>query len=341
MELIQGIQFIGTQRSGSNLLRVMLNQKEQIVAPHPPHILLNFKKILSSYGTLDRPRNFERLVEDSIAWVENNPVRWENTVLDRDALINECNNPSLMEVFRVIYNAAARAENANFWCCKSMANVHFAKEFEATSMAPFYIYLFRDGRDVALSFQKAIVGEKHIYHLAQKWKKDQEACIALREKVPADRFIQVRYEDLIEDPEKEIRSICESLKIPFQESYKDYHKSSESKNTSASGEMWQNVKKPVLKTNFNKFKKEMKQEDLLVFESVAGNVLTELGYELQHTPEEQIQSFSEDELVAFDQINTELKKEAQKSADPNDILKRKWQSDFISKAEASLSQGQF
>ena len=35
-------QFIGTQRSGSNLLRLMLNQLEGIYAPHPPHILKTF-----------------------------------------------------------------------------------------------------------------------------------------------------------------------------------------------------------------------------------------------------------------------------------------------------------
>ena len=332
MKSIHGIQFIGTQRSGSNLLRVMLNQKEQIVAPHPPHILLNFNKILPSYGALDNKINFERLMEDAIAWVENNPVPWEKVIFDHAALIEECRTHSLLEIFRVIYDAAARAEGANYWCCKSMANVHVAQEFEDANIDPFYIYLFRDGRDVALSFQKAIVGEKHIYHLAQKWRKDQMACIALRGVIPADRFIEVRYEDLVRDAEKEIRSICETLNIPFQESFKDYHKSSESKNTSESGEMWQNVKKPVLKTNFNKFKTEMSREDLLIFESVAGDVLTELGYALEHSPEELKQGFSEKEILEFDKINTALKKEAQKSADPNDILKRKWQSDFINKA---------
>jgi hypothetical protein len=34
---------------------------------------------------------------------------------------------------------------------------HFAEE----GFAPFIIYIVRDGRDVALSFRKAMVGEKH------------------------------------------------------------------------------------------------------------------------------------------------------------------------------------
>ena len=50
------IQLIGTQRSGSNLLRLMLNQLDEICAPHPPHILSVFLPILSKYGNLEKSK---------------------------------------------------------------------------------------------------------------------------------------------------------------------------------------------------------------------------------------------------------------------------------------------
>ena len=53
------LQIIGTQRSGSNLLRVMLNQLPEIVAPHPPHILQNFLPIIDKYGDLKIDANFK------------------------------------------------------------------------------------------------------------------------------------------------------------------------------------------------------------------------------------------------------------------------------------------
>ena len=37
-------QLIGTQRSGSNLFRLMLNEFDEVFAPHPPHILETFYK---------------------------------------------------------------------------------------------------------------------------------------------------------------------------------------------------------------------------------------------------------------------------------------------------------
>ncbi len=77
------IQFIGTQRSGSNLLRTMLNQLPEIAAPHPPHILRTFEPLLPIYGDLDQNGNFESLVNDVCSWVERNPVTWQMAKFDR------------------------------------------------------------------------------------------------------------------------------------------------------------------------------------------------------------------------------------------------------------------
>lgn len=68
---IQAIQLVGTQRSGSNLLRVMLNQHPLITAPHPPHILQRFLPLLESYGDLMHENNFDLLVDDICRLIES------------------------------------------------------------------------------------------------------------------------------------------------------------------------------------------------------------------------------------------------------------------------------
>ena len=45
------IFMIGTQRSGSNLLRLMVNQAPDIAAPHPPHILGASRRCCRSMAT--------------------------------------------------------------------------------------------------------------------------------------------------------------------------------------------------------------------------------------------------------------------------------------------------
>lgn len=43
---------IGCQRSGSNWLRTMLSEREDLIAPHPPHVMRDFMPILEKYGDL-------------------------------------------------------------------------------------------------------------------------------------------------------------------------------------------------------------------------------------------------------------------------------------------------
>jgi len=202
------VQIIGTQRSGSNLLRLMLNQLPEVSAPHPPHILERLMPLLPVYGDLAIESQFDQLIEDVCTLVETNPVPWTGVVLDRAAVRQRCDVPTLPEIAKAVYELKAQADGARIWTCKSMANIHYAAELEQYSTPPRYIHLFRDGRDVALSFKKAIVGEKHSYHLAQQWKSEQEASVALYEKLGPGRVLRVRYEDLLKDPETELKSIC-------------------------------------------------------------------------------------------------------------------------------------
>lgn len=315
-----GIQIIGTQRSGSNLLRVMLDQSAEIASPHPPHILVTFMPLLASYGPMDAV-SYRQLVKDVVAYVNANPVPWEGVALDEEEIFNQSERYHLFTLNRLIYEQAAIGKNAKYWCCKSMANVHYAAEMEAYGLQPKYVFLYRDGRDVACSFKKAIVGEKHIYHLAQQWKKDQMACIRLRESLPTDRFFSLNYETLITAPENEIRRLCLFLDIEYHPNMLQFHGSKTSKLTAAAGEMWSNLEKPIISDNTRKYLREFKDNDLDIFELVAGEVLTQLDYE-RHVPVPDQDLVEATRLKEYDKENEVLKQAALVVARPSDLENR-------------------
>ena len=87
------------------------------------------------------------------------------------------------------------------------------------------------------------------------------------------------YEDLITNPEKELTKLCEWFQVPFLPSMIDFHTSAEAQKTATSGEMWQNVKSPVMSQNFNKWLKQMTAQQHIDFEAVAGTSLKALGYQ--------------------------------------------------------------
>lgn len=331
---------IGTQRSGSNLLRVMLDAIDKIIAPHPPHILQRFLPLLPLYGDLSVEANFARLSEDVCELVRLNPVPWEGAGMDAETVRKACRRPTLYDLFRAIYDTAACQAETDYWVCKSMKNVFYAKGIESTGLRPYYLYLYRDGRDVALSFKKAIVGEKHIYALAQNWKKDQEEVLRLKARTSPDHFFSVSYESLIASPQTVLEALCRFLRVPYSDKAMEYYESRESVNTAVAGKMWANVTKPILKNNTRKFLAELSSKEIAIFESVAGDTLEKLGYALCTPPGQRPDRFSSEEMEAFEAENIRLKQRFREEADPVDLEKRRPQEELIRKIKSSAGSVQ-
>lgn len=307
----------------------MLNQLPEISAPHPPHILKTFFPLLSKYGDLSAEANFSALVRDVCDWVNCNPVSWEPYSAQPDQVLAMVRSRDLLGIFIALSEAKAGADGAEVICCKSMESVSYIPQIEAAGLRPVYIHLFRDGRDVALSFMKAVVGPKHIYSLARKWRQDQLEALEAKSVTPSGRFISLRYEDLIESPEITLKNLCALLQVPYRTEMLNYFEAGESKRTAHAGRMWENLEKPVMTSNRQKFLKGLNREQLIIFESVAGDVLRRLDYELVTDESERRNHFTTDETDHFESENKRLIQLSLASAEPEDLKKRKPQEDLL------------
>ncbi|MEK6699920.1 MAG: sulfotransferase [Nitrospirota bacterium] len=328
------IFMIGTQRSGSNLLRLMLNQLPAIAAPHPPHILQRIMPLVPDYGDLAAPENFSRLVDDICRMVELNPVPWEGVTLDRKDVASRCREKSLVAIHGAVYDIYAEARKAKTWCCKSLANINFVPQIEAYFDKPQYIYLFRDGRDVAVSFRKAVVGEKHFYHIAREWGATQRLALKIGSEIEPSRFLKVRYEDIIGEPEKMANMLCDFFGVAYRKSMLEYHQAEEAKRTASASELWLNVTRPVMKNNSRKFLLEAGERDVRIFESVAGDVLDALGYDRVYVRKGEELRFTDAEIADFNAENARLKEELRKLVDPADLMRRDLQAGLLKEIQA-------
>lgn len=323
------IFMIGTQRSGSNLLRLMLNELPRIAAPHPPHILQRMMPLVPNYGDLDKRENFAQLIEDVCRLVELNPVPWEGVTLNRRDIQRRCRRRTLLGVYEAVYHAMAEAWEARSWCCKSLANIQYLPQIEAHFRSPRYIYLYRDGRDVAVSFRKAVVGEKHFYHIAREWAATQQLALGMRERIGPSRFFSISYESLTAEPEMSMRLLCKFLGVRFNKSMLEFYKSDEARRAAESSELWGNVVKPIMADNTRKFLRDASEEDIRIFESVAGDVLGALGYDRLYVPRGAETMFSEADIRRFDEENLRLKEEVLDRTDAEDLRRRDRQATLI------------
>jgi len=315
------IFMIGTPRSGANLLRLMLNELPRIAAPHPPHILQRLMPLMPNYGDLENKENFAQLIEDACRLVELNPVPWEGVTLDRADIERRSRRRTLMGVYEAVYDAMAAAWEARSWCCQSLANIAYLPQIEAHFRSPRYIYLHRDGRDVAVSSRKVVTGEKHFYHLAREWATTQLLAIGMRERIGSNRFFSISYESLTSQPELSMRQLCKFLGVRFSPSMLEFYKSDEARRAAESSDLWSNVVRPIMADNTRKFLHEASEEDIRLFESVAGNVLTALGYELARIPRGAKRIISEEDIGRFDTENRRLKEEALRRTNAESLVR--------------------
>lgn len=320
---------IGTQRSGSNLLRLMLDQSQELVAPHPPHILERLGPHEGRYGDLSDPGNFGRMIDDVCRVVETNPVEWGLPTFDRADIRRRCRETSLMAVYGAVHDVLAEATGAADWFCKSLANVHFLDGVDAYfGDRARYIHLHRDPRDVAMSFRKAIVGEKTWYHIAEQWQDEQAKALTFARGPAASRCFQLAYGDLVADPRGRLEELCAFLGIAFRPDMLDFHRSQQAQSTAKAGAMWNNVARPVMSQNTNKFFREAPLDAINSIERVAGEAMAVLGYQQFKLPGSDA-PFSAEEVESLAAENRKLKVAALDRADLSDLERKRAQTEVL------------
>ena len=334
---MQAIFMVGEQRSGSNLLRLILNESSSIAAPHPPHILQRFMPLLPLYGNLNKQKAFNRLIDDVCRLVELNPVPWDKVQLDRKEILNRCKEKSLIAVYGAIMDLYAEAHNASAWMCKSMQNIQWAEDINRYFDKPKYIYLYRDPRDVTLSFTKAVIGEKHPYFIAEQWNKLQKLCISQLIEQGKDTVFPISYENLLEDPESVVKELCQFLEIKFSNKMLDFHTSKEAERSAKSSSLWENLSQPIKSNNSKKFMKELSTDDIKIIESITGKVMDTLGYERAVLQSGEELTFTEEEIEQFAQENAIAKSKNAAKIDPDDLKRRKLQTGFLNEISAKKS----
>src|SRR4029079_13301982 len=89
----------------------------------------------------------------------------------------------------------------------------YAEQIQALLPEARFIHLIRDGRDVALSYQKAGANNLPLYESARDWAAQVRAT--RRQVRELSYYLEVRYENLMLEPEKTLRRICEFLDLAW------------------------------------------------------------------------------------------------------------------------------
>jgi hypothetical protein len=172
---------------------------------------------------------------------------------------------------------------------KTPAYVRSIPTFHALWPDAKFVHIIRDGRDVCISILNWKKAERIVGRYAS-WEEDPVSTTALwwERKVRKARedgaalgpglYHEMRYEDLVEDPERECKRLCEFLGVPYDHAMIRF---AEGKTKTDLPNARKTPKKAWLPITpgMRNWRTEMPATEIQRFEAAAGNLLEELGYE--------------------------------------------------------------
>jgi hypothetical protein len=192
---------IGAERSGTTVLRLMLD--------HHPHVawVEEFEyavERLGDDGTYPELRSY-------YAWLDLHRIfRASGFVIDANL-----DYVGLMESFM---QQRQRARG------KAIVGATVHRHFDRVRFlwrAPRYIYLYRDGRDVARScIQMGWAG--NVYVGVERWIQAETLWQRLRPTLSCEQNIEIRYESLMQQPTRELQRLCEWMGLEYDVKMLEY-----------------------------------------------------------------------------------------------------------------------
>ena len=150
---------------------------------------------------------------------------WQDVALDeRDYLeaLTSLHPYSVSEGLRAFYRLYAGKFGKPRWGEKTPANLERLRAIAHILPEAHFIHIIRDGRDVALSLREMwFAPGRDLTTLARYWR--DRILQARREAERNLRYLEIRYEDLIANPERTLRDVCAFVDLSFDTRMLRYH----------------------------------------------------------------------------------------------------------------------
>jgi hypothetical protein len=275
---------VSVGRSGTTLLRLMLDSHPELAVPPETGFL---------------PAIWERREEldaETLADLVVAAPQWPDFHLDEAELraaLRALRPFSAAEGTRCFYRLYARRFGKRRWGDKTPVYGRHMPAIQDLLPEARFLHLIRDGRDVALSLRPLwFAPGQDARTLAAHWRDGIEAA---RRDAPACRhYLEVRYEDLVAEPERVLARVCGFLDFAYTPEMLGYPARAAARlgevrdQRQADGRLVTREERlgfhplltaPPRPERTGRWRREMSAVEIAEFEAVAGDLLAALGYE--------------------------------------------------------------
>jgi hypothetical protein len=262
---------LGVSRSGTTLLKEMLDRHSELAIPTESYFV---PQLWSRHGA--RPQR-EAFLADVARLARI--AEWGVT----PAMIAERlpSEPTFADAVAAIYRAYADSQGKPRFGDKTPAYMQQLDLLEVAFPGALYVHLVRDGRDAALSFLAMRrrprfnwARPRGLLSFAAQWRREVGAARRFGATTAAGRYHELRYEDLVAEPERLLREVCAFLGLPWEPELLEYHRDVDPQRL---------LDHPKLAEppgpGRSRWREGLSEEQQERFEAVAGATLSAYGYE--------------------------------------------------------------
>lgn len=279
---------IGNPRSGTTLLRLMLNKHNKMSVPpeagflvwmHDRYVDFTFTK-----------ENVEKFVEALSQTTKIEHWNLNYDVLKNFIFMEKPNDFSkLMDCVYAYYSKYNLSKDVEVYGDKNNFYLNKIDLLSNLYLGVKFIHIIRDGRSVAVSYKdlmkKNMTSEyapnlpAEIEKIAKEWSKNIEIINTSFNKLNLNQYHTIRFEDLIAKPGDSLQDICTFLDIKYDEEMLNYFQTTENDGLEPEDFLqWKSKNKiPLQEEEIYKYK-QLSQNDLDLFEKVAKNTLIQYKY---------------------------------------------------------------
>ena len=268
---------LASERSGTNLLRVLLGNHKEISAPVAVHFFNTFHTHIDAYGDLSKRENAITLIHHFLRSANHAYTNWELKTSAED-IVDTYNVDSFETAFDAIYKAYATSENKEHYVTKDNDLYYFIpllERLKSSDDTVHYIYLYRDPRDQVVSWTKTPLFLHTVYDIAKKWNIEQNT---VKNHVGKIKMHYVKYEDLTDDIEAVMSKLLAEIELEIDD---NCFRTDASNSESMTNELWKNLNKPIIQGNTKKYRQYLSFKQIRMIETICGNNMKRLGYELE------------------------------------------------------------
>jgi len=184
---------------------------------------------------------------------------------------------------RAFYDAYAASRGKSRWGDETPGYLHGMRLIAGELPEARFVHVIRDVRDVALSMVEAAqIKPDDVDTAARRW--TRQVGKARSDAARVDHCLEIRYEELAREPETTLRRVSEFLELSWDPAVVDTLLEVDGRSPADAGGRAPPGTRPPLDEPAARWRTEMSPGDRAACEALAGNLLAELGYEVDAPP---------------------------------------------------------